>query len=476
MVKLFGTAGVRGKYLEKITPELAYRFGLAIASYNRHRGSATIAYDVRTTSPLLAQLTAAGLMAGGLDAIVIGLAPTPVLAYSVPHTKSFAGIMITASHNPPEYNGIKVFAKNGMEYTRDMEEELENLVLIEDTRNLHASWDKVGRLIEDPEIVENYIRDLAILMKPDLKRTIRVAVDCANGAASYVTPRTLRELGAKVLSLNCYPDGLFPGRAPEPRPDILSNYVDAVVDLNVEALMAHDGDADRLALIIPGQGFVKQDLLIALFAKEKLKDKRGSIIVSIDVGKEVKEVVEELGGRIIMAKLGKTHEKLNEVSDALLASEPWKLIDPEWGPWVDSIYQAAWLVKIAVESKKSIKDLINELPFYPSARISFDLRSEVERDRLFDAAKEALLPILLKGSHKIIEIDGIRIEYNDGSWLLLRPSGTEPKLRVYMQADDKDRLLQLIKKIKKDIISLSNKMEISVIGIEEQINLERTTR
>lgn len=479
MVKLFGTAGIRGKYLEKITPELAYKIGLAVASYIGFQGSVTVAHDVRTTSPLLAQLVAAGLMAGGIDSIFIGLAPTPTLAYSVPHTKSMSGIMITASHNPPEYNGIKVFTRNGMEFSRGMEEELEKLILDKERKNLHASWEKVGRLIEDVEIVEDYVRDLIDMMKTNvrkMKRKVSVSIDCANGAASQVTPKVLRELGAKVLSLNCYPDGLFPGRAPEPRPDVLRNYIDSIAGLRVDALLAHDGDADRLALILPGRGFVKQDLLIALFAKEKLKERKGTIIVSIDVGKEVEEITEKYGGRLVFSRLGKIHEKLKEIPNALIAAEPWKLIDPDWGPWVDGIYQAAWLVKLSMEQGKSIASLIDDLPFYPSARISFDLRNDSERDNLYFMIKSELVSELLKNYERILEIDGIRIEYTNGSWVLLRPSGTEPKLRLYMQATEEKKLKDMIIYLKEKLLSLGLSKNIPILAIEEQINIRRTTK
>ncbi|MCE4621380.1 MAG: phosphoglucomutase [Desulfurococcales archaeon] len=476
MPRLFGTAGIRGRYLEKITPELAYRIGLSVAAYVGGWGSGTVGHDVRTTGPLLAQLAAAGMMAGGLDAIYLGLVPTPVLAYSVPHTRSRAGIIVTASHNPPPDNGLKVFDSDGMEYTRGMEEELEKL-LKEDSKKLHASWDRVGRLVQGTEVLEEYVRDLISLMRPQtLRRIPKIAVDCANGAGSWVTPRILREIGARVVSLNCHPDGFFPGRFPEPRPDVMREYMDSVKDLEVEALLAHDGDADRLALIIPGKGFVKQDLLIALFAAEKLRDRKGSIIVSIDVGREVEEVVEELGGRIIRAKLGKTHEKLRESPGSLMAAEPWKLIDPSWGPWVDAIYQAAWLVKITIEEGRPIYNLIEKLPFYPSARVSIKLYSDEDKDRLFSAIMEEVVPVITKDAESITEIDGVRVDYADKSWILLRPSGTEAKLRVYIQALTVARLKDRLTNVMSMLRELADRMGVRILGIEEQINLDRTTR
>jgi phosphoglucosamine mutase len=476
LAKLFGTAGIRGRYLEKVTPELAYKLGLAVAAYVGQWGSATVGHDVRTTSPLLAQLAAAGLMAGGLDAIYLGIVPTPVLAYSVPHTRSRAGIVVTASHNPPPDNGMKVFDEEGMEYTRSMEEELESILLGEDEASLHAPWDRVGRLVQGSEVVEEYIRDLVDRMtvaQPRYRPT--VVVDCANGAASNVTPRVLREIGARVLSFNCHPDGFFPGRMPEPRPDVLRKYTEALPSLAVEALLAHDGDADRLALVLPARGFVKQDLLIALFAMEKLRERRGAIIVSIDVGLEVEEIVEKYGGRLIRAKLGKTHEKLRETPGALMAAEPWKLIDPSWGPWVDGIYQAALLVKISMSEGIPLDRLIDQLPFYPSIRMSVRLASDSDKLALYEALKDKILEGLDGEPVKVLEIDGVRAEFKDRSWILVRPSGTETKLRIYAQAMDRGRLLDIVERVRRLMSEAAESSNLRIRGVEEQLNLDRTT-
>ncbi len=470
--RLFGTAGVRGAYLEKVTPELAYKIGLAVAFYIGGEGSATIGHDTRTTSPLLAQLSAAGLMAGGVDAIYLGLVPTPVLAFSVPFTESKAGIMITASHNPPPDNGIKVFDSNGMEYTMRMERDLESLIFNGNSGKMHATWDKVGRLGMGQEIIDDYKRRLVELLEVRNPRIDLISmVDCTNGAASGVTPEIIRKVGSKkVISVNCHADGLFPGRHPEPRPDILKPYSDYAAGLGAHVLFAHDGDADRLAVAIPGVGFVKQDLLIALFAWWKLRDRRGTIIISIDVGKEVEEIVEKMGGRVVRARLGKLHERLKETPGALLAAEPWKLIDPAWGPWVDGIYQAALLTKISLEEGKYPLSLIKMLPFYPSARISFKLQNDEDKERIFPQIEEEVKATLTASAINVLTIDGIRIDYDDGSWILLRTSGTEPKIRFYAQAPKKDRLQELIDTAKSIIYRNAKKSGVLIVGVEEHID------
>ncbi len=478
MPRLFGTAGIRGRYLEKVTPELAYRLGLSVAAYVGHEGTANVGYDIRTTSPLLAQLVAAGLMAGGLDAIDVGLVPTPVLAYSVPKMKSRAGVMVTASHNPPPDNGLKVFDSSGMEYTISMEQDLENLIFNGDLKKLHAPWDDVGRLVEGHEVLEDYIFDLIERMRvPHPRIDLRLAVDCANGTASNVTPRVLREIGVRqVVSFNCHHDGFFPGRHPEPRPDTIQPYLGAAASLNVHGLLAHDGDADRLAIAVPGMGFVKQDLVIALFAWWKLRDKRGTIVVSVDVGIEVEEIVEKMGGRLVRSKLGKLHEKLKEIPGVLLAAEPWKLIDPSWGPWVDGIYEAALLARISLEEGETLQGLIYRLPFYPSARINIKLSKDEEKLKLYPLLEERVKAVLTKDAQDILEIDGIRISYKDSSWILVRASGTEPKIRIYAQALSKRRLLELISRAKQLVYEAASGLGIQLQGVEEHIDLGDSRR
>ncbi len=473
MPRLFGTAGIRGGYLDKVTPELAYRVGLALANYIGG-GSVTVGHDVRTTSPLLAHMAAAGIMAGGSDAVYLGLAPTPVVAYSVPRSRSKAGIVITASHNPPPDNGIKVFDERGMEYTLKMEESLEELILDGDLLRRHAPWNQVGSLVESYDIIDDYVRSIVDKLSPSRRKRLdlKLGVDCANGAASLVTPRILKMIGvSRVVSFNCHPDGMFPGRHPEPRPDVLEPLTRAGEIMGLHAILAHDGDADRLALTLPHVGFIKQDLLIALFAMYKLMDKRGAVIVSVDVGREVEDIVERMGGTLVRAKLGKIHEKLKETPGAVLAAEPWKLIDPEWGPWVDGIYQAALIAMISIEEGETPLDLVVKLPFYPSARISVRFQSDQDKLRVYTRFAERVRGELTNRAVSVSEIDGIRIDYDDGSWLLVRASGTEPKVRIYAQSMDKDRLEEIVEKSLGILLEEAQKAGAPVIDVEKYVDL-----
>jgi phosphomannomutase len=443
--RLFGTAGIRGRYLDKVRPGLAYDIGVSVAAHVGGRGTITVGHDVRTTSPLLALSAGSGVMSGGVDAIFLGLVPTPVLAYSVPHTKSKAGIMITASHNPPPDNGIKVFQYNGMEYTEKMEEELELIMQVKS--KFHATWDQVGRLIDAKEIGEDYVDEISSVLRPrSIKYVPKIYIDCSNGAASNYTPRILRKMGAKIFSANCHPDGYFPGHEPEPRQDVLEPFLPVAASLGPDVIMAHDGDADRLAVLTTRRGFVKQDVIIALYSKYKLLEGRGTIIVSIDVGNSVFDVVEKYGGRIVRSKLGKIHEKLLEHPGALLAAEPWKLIDPKWGLWVDGIYQATLLAKMMMEEGATMDDLLSDIPTYPWARLSIPIAEMLEnQEEFYEKLKERFMSTM--GEYESMStLDGIRLDFADKSWVLVRMSGTEPKVRIYIEGNDNNRVDELIEK------------------------------
>ncbi len=450
MRRLFGTAGIRATYLKTITPELAFNIGLSIAKYVGNQGHIVIGHDTRTTSPLLSLSVASGAMSGGLNVLFLGLTPTPVAAYGTRKLHARTGIVVTASHNPPTDNGFKVFDEHGMEYTVPMELELEELIY-NVNNNYYVPWHKVGN-IENIHLVNDYINDILEKLDTKKRREPKVIVDCANGTAYNVTPIILRSMGAKVITSNCQPDGFFPGREPEPRPDVL-NYLNYLLkDLNSEIALAHDGDADRLSVITREEGFIRQDRIIALFAKLKLeKHGKGLIISSIDTGRVLDDVVEKYGGKLIRWKLGKTHEKLKEHPNALLAAEPWKLIDPEWGLWVDGIYQAAFIGKLIIETSK-LDELLKDIPDYPLARFSLKV-DESSRDKVYDLTTKKIMEHY-KNPIKITTIDGIRLDFEDKSWILVRKSGTEPKIRFYIEALKSDKLKDIVK----TIINIINKV------------------
>lgn len=448
VLKLFGTAGVRLRYPDEINPLLAYKLGLAIGSLNLSKES-IIVRDPRNTGEILTYSIALGLLATGKDVYDAGLAPTPVAAYHARKSRGI-GISITASHNPPEYNGFKFYDYDGFEFTRDLEKIVEERI---GSDIQLIDWRNVGRFWEKQELVDEYVDEL-LLAIGDINKKWEpyVIIDIGNGSAGNVTPRVIKAIGCKPVTLNANPDGFFPIRPPEPRKDVLETYVNLNIHPDTAAILAHDGDADRLAAIDQIRGFIKQDMLIALFATEILEHRSGTIIVSIDTGRVVDEVAERYGVKVERFMLGKTHEKVKELglSNVALAAEPWKLIDPRWGPWVDGVWEAALLSKIIVESGKTLREVLDEksIKEYPWFRVSYLIEPFEKRYVVYENMVEDLKSMLGEPI-RIIDIDGYRFEYKDESWILIRMSGTEPKIRIYGEALSTDRVREITSVIDK---------------------------
>ncbi len=439
-MRLFGTSGIRGIYPKEVTPELMLKLGLTLASYLGGRGDFLVGGDCRLTTQVLKMTLTSGLIAGGVNVFDAGLIPLPVLTYGIVKHSLSGGAYVTASHNPPEHNGVKIFDRRGLELSSEDEEVIEGLIT--EGKFKYVNWSSVGRYSELPGLIDEYLEDLSSRLTPkESRKKVRVVVDTANCATSLVTPKLLTNLGCEVITLNSSIDGRFPGREPEPRPDVLQPYLRFVKELNVDLFLAHDGDGDRLAVIEPTEGFIKQDRLIALMFKYKLMERSGKVVASIDCGNAVKEVVKRFNGELIISKLGKIHETLVK-SNALIAAEPWKLIDPSWGYWIDSIYQAGLIVKIMIEEGKTLRELLSDIPNYPQARYSIRVPQEVKLG-LYQYLRDYLMSNLPSNA-EVLSIDGLRVDYEDSSWVLVRPSGTEAKVRIYAEARDLSRLKELV--------------------------------
>ncbi|MFQ6075324.1 MAG: phosphoglucosamine mutase [Candidatus Bathyarchaeia archaeon] len=439
--RLFGTSGIRGDVLTKVTPELALRLGLSLAASLGSEGEVAVGYDIRTTSEMLEEALVSGLMAGGCDVLRVGRTVTPVLAFTTRERGCGAGVMVTASHNPPTDNGLKCYSSEGMEYTSAEEEALEALILTE--RPGGAPWEEVGGTTRVYDAAQEYISKV-LQRIPRAKRGIKVVVDCSNGAASEVTPIILSGLGYDVITLNAQPDGFFPGRPPEPTPENLSALCRFVGATGADFGIAHDGDADRFALVDEEGRVVKNDRVIALFAERALQRHHGGCIAtSVDTSFCVDEAVARAGGSLERTRLGKTYELLKGTGRFVLASEPWKVIDPEWGLWGDGIYSSVVFTSMLDEGGGTVTDLLDHIPDYPQRRFSIPCPDGMKtrvmgrvRDVLFEETEAS----------EVWVFDGVRVNYYDDSWLLIRASGTVPSVKVYAEARTMERLDSLVRK------------------------------
>ncbi|NJE86099.1 phosphoglucosamine mutase [Thermococcus sp. CX2] len=431
-MKLFGTAGIRGTLWEKVTPDLALKVGKALGTYIRE-GKVTIARDGRTSSIMLENALISGLLSSGMEVIKFGLIPTPALAWG---TRRYGdtGVMITASHNPPTDNGIKVFNGDGTEFYLEQEEELERIIFSENYKK--AGWDEI-RKVHEKDIVDEYIGEVLDFVNHETN--LKVLYDGANGAGSVVAPYLLREMGAKVISVNAHIDGHFPGRKPEPRYDNIAYLGPLVRELGVDLAIAQDGDADRIAVFDEKGNYIDEDTLIALFAKLYVEEHGGGVVVtSINTGSRIDEVVEKAGGRVYRVPLGQPHDGIKKYN-AIFAAEPWKFIHPKFGLWIDSFVTMGLLIKLIDEQGKPLSEIIRkEIPTYYLTKKNVKCPDQYKKTVL-EVARHVLEEKLRSEIKEILTISGFRFNLKDGSWVLVRPSGTEPKIRVVVEGPTEKR-------------------------------------
>ncbi|NJE08201.1 phosphoglucosamine mutase [Thermococcus sp. M39] len=434
-MKLFGTAGIRGPIDSKVTPELALNVGKALGTYI-NSGKVTVARDARTSSIMLEAALISGLLSTGSDVIELGLIPTPMLAWAT-NKLSDAGVMITASHNPPTDNGIKVFNENGIEFYLEQEEELEKIIFSQSYKK--ANWDEIGK-VERRDLKNEYIN--AVLDFVNHETSLRILYDGANGAGSVIAPYLLRELGAKVISTNAHLDGHFPGRKPEPRYENIAYLGDLVRELGVDLAIAQDGDADRLAVFDEKGNYIPEDTLIALFAKLYVEENNGGIVVtSINTSFRIDKVVQDAGGKVYRVPLGQLHDGIKKYH-AIFAAEPWKFIHPKFGMWIDSFVTMGLLIKLIDEEGKPLSEIIKEIPQYPLIKKNVKCPDDL-KPKVMEIAKNELERKLKDEIKEVLTISGIRLNLNDGSWVLVRPSGTEPKIRVVVEGQTEKRMKEL---------------------------------
>lgn len=425
--KLFGTSGIRGKINSEITCELALNVAKSLAKYLGNVGSVVVGYDARTTNIMLDQTICAGLLESGINVIKIGMVPTPLVGYATEKLGADAGIMLTASHNPSQYNGIKLWNKNGMAYTSRQESEIEEIY--ENKSYKSVAWDKIGKLSYNEEIKGQYIDDLVDLV--NIKPGLKVVIDCASGAGSEISPLVFRKAGCIVTTLNSQVDGFFPGRNPEPNEENLQTLMKTVVAIGADLGIAHDGDADRM-ITVDEKGVVSPfDSLLALISKEF----DGDIVTTVDAGLCMDESVK---GKVLRTKVGDVNvaEAILE-KNASFGGEPsgtW--LHPDFCMCPDGILSGLRMAEIVSRDGKLSK-LLEGIPSYPNIREKINCSKDA-KVKIMENMEE----LLVNAFDDIVDInsiDGVRLTFKDDSWVLVRPSGTEDYVRITLESKDAKR-------------------------------------
>ncbi|MBN2121766.1 phosphoglucosamine mutase [Candidatus Micrarchaeota archaeon] len=418
---MFGTSGIRGLYGGEITPELSMRIANAFA------GSAlAIGRDTRETSPILEKAAMAGATCAGANAISLGLVPTPALAYATLKHKC-NGLMITASHNPPQYNGLKLIAEG-----KEINKEGENACISKYNAGPRlSSWDKTGSILADGMLEEEYIKFVLSQVDMDAisKRKPKVALDC-NGAACGITPRVLRELGCEVIPMNMQERGF--ARPSEPSEANLSALRKKVIKEGADMGLAHDGDGDRIALIDEKGNFVNMDVQLSMMILHELGGKKGKVISTVESSLIIKDAVAQGGGELVITPVGSTYVgDALERENAIFGGEPaGEFVYADGVHVPDGVLGAAKFLEIFAQKGK-ISELASSFSPYPMVREKYPTNDRKK------AMERILENISIEG--KVSNIDGIRVDSED-YWVLIRPSGTEPIIRLTMEAKEKETL------------------------------------
>lgn len=443
MSKLFGTNGVRGIVNDDMDTDLALKLGRAAGTWIDKGSSVAIGSDTRLSNHMLKSAVSSGLMATGCEVIDLGEVPTPAVQYYTRCRDDIElAVVITASHNPPEFNGIKCVNHDGTELIDWMEEEIEEIYFSEDFRLV--GWDEVGRVKSD-DALQMYKE--AVKEKIDIeaieKESPVVVVDCANGAGCYVTPYLLRELGCEVITLNAQPDGSFPGHESEPTEENLQDLIRMTERSDAVLGIAHDCDADRTIFIDEKGNYIFGDRILTLVAKKLVKENGGGKVVTpVASSTSVEDVVEENGGELIYTEVGSpiVARKMKEVGAIFGGEENGGLIFADHQYCRDGAMSAAQIVEMIVKEGELSK-LVGELPEYVLKK---------EGVHCPERLKEPLLKELEKKfkDEELDDTDGLKIYY-EGGWVLIRPSGTEPKYRVYCEAEEEEKAEEMVGSHKK---------------------------
>ena len=429
MAKLFGSSGVRGLANVDLTPQLACKVGLAVAAYGKAKKT-VVACDTRVSGGMLQDALVSGLLASGADVYLAGVVPTPALAYVTRAVGADTGFMLTASHNPPQYNGIKVFKPDSLSYT-DMDQDAVEKNVADATYAL-ADWRRLGKTVP-LNAAQIYLEMASKAVK--LKRRWHVIVDPGCGATFNVAPALLKALGCKVTALNAQPDGYFPARKSEPTAESLKDLASIVKALGADVGIAFDGDGDRVAFVDEKGAFVNFDRSLAAYAAYALKRVGGgAVVTNVEASMCVETMVQAQGGRVIRTKVGDIYvSEAIKQSGAVFGGEPcgaW--VHPKFHFCPDGPLSAALMLGALEDVDETLSQFIKSVPEYITRRENVAVKNEKKYKVIanLESALKAAFPDFTDFS----TVDGVRLALGHG-WLLVRASGTEPLIRLTVEGE-----------------------------------------
>jgi len=432
-VRLFGTNGIREVVGETLTAPFLTRVASAVAAMIEPGDPVVVGWDGRTSSPAFARIASSTLALAGHRVVELGVLPTPAIQFMVPRLHAQLGVVITASHNPPEFNGLKCIGADGLEVARAFEEGIESGV----ERNVtsRTPYSRIGEVMTDASGAHQYVS--AIISHVDANaiaaRKPTVVLDCGNGASVVTSPTLLRRLGCRVITLNGQLDGTFPGHLSEPTQANLADLARAVPALGADLGIAHDGDADRAVFVDATGRYVPGEQILTLLARDAVERNHGGLVVTpVSASQSVEDAVRPLGGEVIYTRIGSpppTHEML-ERRAVFGGEENGGVVFPKHQLARDGAMTAAAVLDLLARRRATLAEVLAELPRYTLVKEKVGCPVELREKVLAHVAVA-----LAKDSDRVVTIDGVKA-YREGGWVLLRPSGTEPLFRVFAESKD----------------------------------------
>lgn len=438
-------SGIRGIIGNGLEPETIIKYTNAYADFIG-TGSVVIGRDARITGEMVNQITTGTLLAKGIDVIDIGICPTPTVQFNVKKLKAQGGIAISASHNPNEWNALKLLSGTGQFLTP--EEYLQMQQFLQNDQPHYKSWDKIGKWTEYSKGIQNHtdaIFDLGIIYVDEIrKKRFKVLLDCVNGAGSYVLPGFLKEFGCDVVEMNCEKTGIFP-RLPEPLPENLLTTMKKVKEVKADIGIVVDPDVDRLVLITDnGEPFIEENTITQI-VQFVLSRKKGNVVVNLSTTRAVDDVARKFGCSVFRSPVGEANvvKKMKEVNAVIGGEGSGGVIFPDLHYGRDALVGIALTLQHLSDYGKPLSVLKNDLPQY------FIVKKKIEVTKNPDEVINKLITHF--SNQKINTDDGLRIDFDD-HWVHFRKSNTEPIIRIIVEAKSEveaknlsEKYLKLIK-------------------------------
>ena len=449
---MVSVSGIRGRVGVALTPEVVARYAAAFGAWSIANGksrSIVVGRDSRVSGPMFHRIVVGTLQLAGCDVIDIGLTTTPGCQLAVEYHHAAGGLMLSASHNPIEWNALKCIGASGL--FLDAAEGLAMRALVEQGIP-YASWDAIGSVTTDDAVAERHIRAVLDIPYLDVRgirtRRFKVALDCVRGAGATIMPALLERLGCEVVSINMEPDGRFP-REPEPVPENLKELERLVRGSGADIGFAVDPDVDRLALVSDAGHAIGEDYTLALAARLVLRHRKGPLVTNLSTSLVVEDAAREAGVEAVRAPVGEVHVavRMRELKAPIGGEGNGGVILPEVHLGRDAPVGAALLLQLLLEEARPLSQIVASLPRYVIVKDKLP-RPQASLDAVYGALQTAFAGATVDTQ------DGLRLAWPD-RWVHIRPSGTEPIVRVIAEAPDEAGARELVRRSRAPLDALS---------------------